>query len=67
MFGNNYKGLSKEEFVNSYKTELYTPISSALDDFHEKYNSTEEPNQEELYNKIIKNIAVEHNSIYYHY
>ena len=56
MFGNNYKGLSKEEFVNSYKTELYTPISSALDDFHEKYNSTEEPNQEELYNKIIKNI-----------
>lgn len=56
MFGNNYNGLTKEEFVNSYKTELYTPISSALDDFHDEYNSAEEPNQDELYNQIIKNI-----------
>ncbi len=56
MFGNVYKSLTKEEFINLYKTELYTPISSALDDFHEQYNSEEEPNQEEFYSQIIKNI-----------
>ena len=56
MFGNVYKSLTKEEFINLYKTELYTPISSALDNFHEQYNSKEEPNQEEFYSQIIRNI-----------